>query len=232
MFLEIKDLKKYYGEKENRVCVLKGINLEIEKGSIVVVLGPSGSGKSTLLNIIGGLEKADEGRVTVEGRLISQEGDSQIAKYRRDLVGFIFQSYNLIPNLTVKENIELCQKLGDHSIDIHELIRLLGLADHKNKFPRHLSGGQQQRTAIARAIVKNPKLLLCDEPTGALDYETSKDTLRLLETVRKQYGTTILMVTHNEAIGKMADQIFKLSDGEIAREIRVEHPLSADEIEW
>ncbi len=232
MFLEIRDLKKYYGEKENRVCVLKGINLEIEKGSIVVVLGPSGSGKSTLLNIIGGLEKADEGRVTVEGRRISQEGDSQIAKYRRDLVGFIFQSYNLIPNLTVKENIELCQKLGDHSIDIHELIRLLGLTDHKNKFPRHLSGGQQQRTAIARAIVKNPKLLLCDEPTGALDYETSKDTLRLLETVRKQYGTTILMVTHNEAIGKMADQIFKLSDGEIAREIRVEHPLSADEIEW
>ena len=232
MFLEIRDLKKYYGEKENRVCVLKGINLEIEKGSIVVVLGPSGSGKSTLLNIIGGREKADEGRVTVEGRRISQEGDSQIAKYRRDLVGFIFQSYNLIPNLTVKENIELCQKLGDHSIDIHELIRLLGLTDHKNKFPRHLSGGQQQRTAIARAIVKNPKLLLCDEPTGALDYETSKDTLRLLETVRKQYGTTILMVTHNEAIGKMADQIFKLSDGEIAREIRVEHPLSADEIEW
>ncbi len=232
MFVEIKGLKKYYGEKENRVCVLKGIDLSIDKGSIVVVLGPSGSGKSTILNIIGGLETADAGQVTVDNTTISNTSSSKIAKYRRDTIGFIFQSYNLIPNLTVKENIELCQKLGDKAINIDELISLLGLSEHKDKFPRYLSGGQQQRTAIARAIVKNPKLLLCDEPTGALDYETSKDTLRLLETIRKKYNTTILMVTHNEAIGKMADKIFKISGGEIAKEIVVDNPLSVDEIEW
>lgn len=232
MFLEIKDLKKFYGEKENRICVLKGVNLSIEEGSIVVILGPSGSGKSTILNIIGGLEVPDNGTILINGKKIDNMKASNLGKYRRDMIGFIFQSYNLIPNLTVKENIELCQKLGDKAIDIDEVIDLLGLTEHKNKFPRYLSGGQQQRTAIARAIVKNPKLLLCDEPTGALDYETSKETLRLLETVRKKYGTTILMVTHNEAIGKMADKILKISGGEIAKEIVVENPLSVDEIEW
>lgn len=232
MFLEIKDLKKFYGEKENRICVLKGVNLSIEEGSIVVILGPSGSGKSTILNIIGGLEVPDNGTILINGKKIDNMKASSLGKYRRDMIGFIFQSYNLIPNLTVKENIELCQKLGDKAIDIDEVIDLLGLTEHKNKFPRYLSGGQQQRTAIARAIVKNPKLLLCDEPTGALDYETSKETLRLLETVRKKYGTTILMVTHNEAIGKMADKILKISGGEIAKEIVVENPLSVDEIEW
>lgn len=232
MFLEIKDLKKFYGEKENRICVLKGVNLSIEEGSIVVILGPSGSGKSTILNIIGGLEVPDNGTILINGKKIDNMKASNLGKYRRDMIGFIFQSYNLIPNLTVKENIELCQKLGDKAIDIDEVIDLLGLTEHKNKFPRYLSGGQQQRTAIARAIVKNPKLLLCDEPTGALDYETSKETLRLLEAVRKKYGTTILMVTHNEAIGKMADKILKISGGEIAKEIVVENPLSVDEIEW
>lgn len=232
MFLEINGLKKYYGEKGNRTCVLDGVDLMVEEGTIVVVLGPSGSGKSTILNVIGGLETADEGTVSVNGNIVSNIGAGKTAKYRRDMIGFIFQSYNLIPNLTVKENIELCQKLGDKSIDIDQLINLLGLEEHKNKFPRHLSGGQQQRTAIARAVIKNPKLLLCDEPTGALDYETSKDTLRLLETIRKKYGTTILMVTHNEAIGKMADKIFKISGGKIAKEIVVDNPLSADEIEW
>ena len=232
MFVEIKSLKKYYGEKENKISVLKGIDMTIDEGSIVVVLGPSGSGKSTILNIIGGLETPDEGSVVVDGKKISGKSSAEISRYRREMIGFVFQSYNLIPNLTVKENIEICQKLGDHVIDINELMKLLGLSEHKNKFPRHLSGGQQQRTAIARAIVKNPKLLLCDEPTGALDYETSKDTLRLLETIRKKYGTTILMVTHNEAIGKMADKIFRISGGEIAKEIRVENPQSVDEIEW
>lgn len=232
MFVEISNLKKYYGEKENRICVLKGISLKIEEGSMVVILGPSGSGKSTLLNIIGGLETADEGTVVVDGKEISGAGAAKAASYRRNTVGFIFQSYNLIPNLTVRENIELCQKLGDHKIDLNELIQLLGLEEHKHKFPRNLSGGQQQRTAIARAIIKNPKLLLCDEPTGALDYETSKETLRLLEAVRKKYGTTVLMVTHNTAIGKMADKIFQISDGEIAKEITVQNPLPADEIEW
>lgn len=232
MFIEVKNLKKYYGDGDNKICILKGMNFQIEKGSMVVVLGPSGSGKSTLLNLIGGLEEADEGSIIVDGNDITNAGKQKVAKYRRDTLGFVFQSYNLIPNLTVRENVELCQKLGDKSVDLNELLDMLGLSEQKNKFPRHLSGGQQQRTAIARAIVKNPKLLLCDEPTGALDYETSKETLRLLENVRKKYGTTMLVVTHNEAIGKMANKILKVSGGEIAKEIIVENPLPVDKIEW
>lgn len=232
MFLEVKNLKKFYGDGDSEICVLKGINFEIEKGSITVILGPSGSGKSTVLNIIGGLEEADEGEVIVDGRRLSTSTGKAAAKYRRDMLGFIFQSYNLIPNLTVRENIELCQKLGDGSVNLNDLLRMLNLEDQKNKFPRHLSGGQQQRTAIARAVIKNPKLLLCDEPTGALDYETSRDTLRVLEMIHKEFGTTILMVTHNEAIGGMADRIMKIRGGEVEENIVCDHPLSADEIEW
>lgn len=232
MFLEVKNVKKYYGDGDRKICVLKGVSFNVEKGAITVILGPSGSGKSTILNIIGGIETVDEGEVTVGGVKLSSEKEKNIAKFRRDKLGFIFQSYNLIPNLTVKENIELCQQLGDKSIDIDELLGLLDLSDQKCKFPRHLSGGQQQRTAIARAIIKNPELLLCDEPTGALDYERSKETLKVLEKVHKNYGTTILIVTHNEAIGKMADQILKVRGGEIAADIHCDSPLSADQIEW
>ena len=232
MFLEVNDLKKYYGNGDNRLCVLKGVSFQISEGNIGVILGPSGSGKSTILNLIGGLESVDEGKIIVNGKDISHISAKEMAQYRRDTLGFIFQSYNLIPNLTVKENIELCQKLGDKTIDLDELLRLLGLYEHKNKFPRHLSGGQQQRAAIARAVIKNPRLLLCDEPTGALDYQTSKDTLKLLSDIRERYGTTILIVTHNVAIGKMADKILNVSGGRIAKDIDVENPLSVDEIEW
>lgn len=232
MFLEVKNLKKYYKNGDSQICVLNGVDFNVEKGKLVVILGPSGSGKSTVLNLIGGLETADGGQIIVDGKAISNDKKSSVAKYRRDTLGFIFQSYNLIPNLTVKENIELCWKIGDKSLDVDEVIAFLGLTSQKNKFPRHLSGGQQQRTAIARAIVKNPKLLLCDEPTGALDYETSKDTLKLIEKIKKRYGTTVLIVTHNEAIGKMADRIIRVRGGEIISNIVVENPLSVDEIEW
>ena len=232
MFLKVKNLKKYYGNGDSQICVLNGVDFSVEKGELVVILGPCGSGKSTVLNLVGGLETADDGKIIVDGKSVSNEKKSSVARYRRDTLGFIFQSYNLIPNLTVKENIELCWKIGDKSLDIHEVIEFLGLTSHKNKFPRHLSGGQQQRTAIARAIVKNPKLLLCDEPTGALDYETSKDTLKLIERVKKRYGTTVLIVTHNEAIGKMADRIIRVRGGEIISNMEVENPLSVDEIEW
>ena len=232
MFLEVKNLKKYYGNGDSQICVLNGVNFSVKKGELVVILGPSGSGKTTVLNLIGGLETADDGEIIVDGKSVSSDKKKSVAKYRRDTLGFIFQSYNLIPNLTVKENIELCWKIGDRSVDIHEVLELLGLTAQKNKFPRHLSGGQQQRTAIARAIVKNPKLLLCDEPTGALDYETSRDTLKLIEKVRKKYGTTILIVTHNEAIGKMADRIIRVRGGEITSNTVVENPLHVDEIEW
>ena len=232
MFLEVKNLKKSYGDGDSKVNVLKGISFQIDQGEIAVILGPSGSGKSTILNLIGGLETPDGGEILVNGYNVGKGSEREIAKYRRDTLGFVFQSYNLIPNLTVKENIELCQKLGDRSVDMRELLHLLGLEAHQHKFPRHLSGGQQQRTAIARAIIKNPSMLLCDEPTGALDYETSKDTLRLLERVRKEYGTTILIVTHNEAIGKMANKILRVSGGELAKEIVCSNPLSVDDIEW
>lgn len=232
MFLKVNNLKKYYGNGDSQICVLKGVSFSIEKGELVVILGPSGSGKSTVLNLIGGLDTPDEGVITVDGKTIITNQKKDIAKYRRDTLGFIFQSYNLIPNLTVKENVEVCWKISDKSVDIDEVLDLLGLMPHKNKFPRHLSGGQRQRTAIARAIVKNPKLLLCDEPTGALDYETSIDTLKLIERVRKKYGTTILIVTHNEAIGKMADRVIRVRGGEITHNIVVEHPLSVEEMEW
>lgn len=232
MFLEVKNLKKYYGDGDYKRCILKGLNFSVKQGSIVVILGPSGSGKSTALNLIGGLEQLDEGDIVVDGRSLANCKKDDIAAYRRDLLGFVFQSYNLIPNLTVKENIEVCQKLGDGSVNLDEILNLLGLTEHKNKFPRHLSGGQQQRVAIARALIKNPKLLLCDEPTGALDYETSKETLKVLEMVNQRFGTTMLIVTHNEAISGMAHQVLKIREGVIATESFCEKPISADEIEW
>lgn len=232
MFLQVKNLKKYYGNGDSQICVLKGVSFSVEKGELVVILGPSGSGKSTVLNLIGGLDTPDEGEIIVDGKAIMTNQKKEIAKYRRDTLGFIFQSYNLIPNLTVKENVEVCWKISDKTINVDEVLELLGLTPHKNKFPRHLSGGQRQRTAIARAIVKNPKLLLCDEPTGALDYETSIDTLKLIEKVRETYGTTILIVTHNEAIGKMANRVIRVRGGEILHNTVIQNPICVDEMEW
>ena len=232
MFLEIKGIRKSFGTGDSRVDVLKGLNLEIEKGEFCVLLGPSGSGKSTLLNIIGGIDVADEGSIIIEGEQLEDMTEKKLSLYRRKHLGYIFQMYNLIPNLTVRENIEVGAYLSDRSLDVDELMRTLEIYEHRNKLPNQISGGQQQRTAIGRAIVKNPDILLCDEPTGALDYLTSKEILKLIETVNRKYGNTIIMVTHNDAIKDMADRVVKLHDGMIRKNYRNEHKLTAAELEW
>ena len=232
MFLEIKGIRKSFGTGDSRVDVLEGLNLEIEKGEFCVLLGPSGSGKSTLLNIIGGIDAADEGSIVIEGEQLENLTEKKLSLYRRKHLGYIFQMYNLIPNLTVRENIEVGAYLSDRSLDVDELMRTLEIYEHRNKLPNQISGGQQQRTAIGRAIVKNPDILLCDEPTGALDYRTSKEILKLIETVNRKYGNTIIMVTHNDAIKDMADRVVKLRDGMIRKNYRNEHKLTAAELEW
>lgn len=232
MFLEIKGIRKSFGTGDSRVDVLKGLNLEIEKGEFCVLLGPSGSGKSTLLNIIGGIDVGDEGSIIIEGEQLEDMTEKKLSLYRRKHLGYIFQMYNLIPNLTVRENIEVGAYLSDRSLDVDELMRTLEIYEHRNKLPNQISGGQQQRTAIGRAIVKNPDILLCDEPTGALDYRTSKEILKLIETVNRKYGNTIIMVTHNDAIKDMADRVVKLRDGMIRKNYRNEHKLTAAELEW
>ena len=232
MFLEIKQIKKSFGAGDSRVEVLKGIDLEIERGEFCVLLGPSGSGKSTLLNIIGGIDGADSGSITIDGERIEDMTEKKLSLYRRKHLGYIFQMYNLIPNLTVRENIEVGAYLSDKPLDVDELLHTLGIYEHQRKLPNQLSGGQQQRTAIGRAIVKNPDILLCDEPTGALDYNTSKDILRLIETVNQKYGNTIVMVTHNEAIKDMADRVVKLRDGMIRKNYTNEQKVPAMELEW
>ena len=232
MFLEIKQIKKSLGAGDSRVEVLKGIDLEIERGEFCVLLGPSGSGKSTLLNIIGGIDGADSGSITIDGERIEDMTEKKLSLYRRKHLGYIFQMYNLIPNLTVRENIEVGAYLSDKPLDVDELLHTLGIYEHQRKLPNQLSGGQQQRTAIGRAIVKNPDILLCDEPTGALDYNTSKDILRLIETVNQKYGNTIVMVTHNDAIKDMADRVVKLRDGMIRKNYTNEQKVPAMELEW
>ena len=232
MFLEIKQIKKSFGAGDSRVEVLKGIDLEIERGEFCVLLGPSGSGNSTLLNIIGGIDGADSGSITIDGERIEDMTEKKLSLYRRKHLGYIFQMYNLIPNLTVRENIEVGAYLSDKPLDVDELLHTLGIYEHQRKLPNQLSGGQQQRTAIGRAIVKNPDILLCDEPTGALDYNTSKDILRLIETVNQKYGNTIVMVTHNDAIKDMADRVVKLRDGMIRKNYTNEQKVPAMELEW
>lgn len=232
MFLEIKDLKKSYGDAENRTEVLKGISFSVEKGEICVLLGPSGSGKSTLLNIIGGIDTADDGYVSIQNEKTAEMKEKALTKYRRKHLGYVFQLYNLIPNLTVRENIEVGAYLSDKPLDIDDLLHTLGLYEHRNKMPNQLSGGQQQRCAIGRAIVKNPDILLCDEPTGALDFNTSKDILRLIEEVNEKYGNTILMVTHNDALKEMADRVIKFRDGKVRKDYRNEKRTPVDELDW
>ena len=232
MFLEIRGIKKSFGTGDSRVNVLKGLDLNIEKGEFCVLLGPSGSGKSTLQNIIGGIDGADEGSITIEGERLEDMTEKKLSMYRRKHLGYIFQMYNLIPNLTVRENIEVGAYLSEHPLDVDELLHTLGLYEHQRKLPNQLSGGQQQRTAIGRAIVKNPDILLCDEPTGALDYHTSKEILKLIETVNQRYGNTIIMVTHNDAIKDMADRVVKLRDGMIRKNYRNEVKIPAIDLEW
>lgn len=232
VFLEIKNIKKHFGEGGSRVEVLKGIDIEIEKGEFCVLLGPSGSGKSTLLNIIGGIDAADEGYISINGEKTADMNEKALTLYRRKHLGYIFQMYNLIPNLNIKENIEVGAYLSDNPLDVDDLLKTLGLYEHRHKLPNQLSGGQQQRTAIGRAIVKNPDILLCDEPTGALDYNTSKEILQLIEDVNKKYGNTIIMVTHNDAIKQMADRVVKLRDGMIRKNYLNETKLTAAELDW
>lgn len=232
MFLEIKDLKKGFGSGDSRTEVLRGIDFSVEKGEFCVLLGPSGSGKSTLLNIIGGIDEPDEGCISIDGEKTGDMKEKALTLYRRKHLGYVFQMYNLIPNLNVKENIEVGAYLSDKALDIDELLHTLGLYEHRHKLPNQLSGGQQQRTAIGRAIVKNPDILLCDEPTGALDYNTSKEILRLIEQVNQKYGNTIIMVTHNDAIKNMADRVVKLRDGQIRKNYLNESKVAADDLDW
>lgn len=231
MYLEVSGVKKSYGEGGSYVQVLKGINTGVEKGQMCVIQGTSGSGKSTLLNCIGGLDNMDSGSIKVDGTEIFGMTSDQLADYRRDNLGFIFQFYNLVPNLTVRENIQVCEYLTDDPLPMDDLIETLGLTEHQNKFPSQLSGGQQQRCAIARALVKNPKLLLCDEPTGALDSKTSRDILVLLEEINAKYGTTMLIVTHNNSIKNMVHKVIFIKDGLISREYENEVRVPASELE-
>ena len=232
MFIEINNVKKHYGEGDSRVDVLKGIDMQIEKGEICVLLGPSGSGKSTLLNIIGGIDEADEGYISINGEKTANMNERGLTEYRRKHLGYVFQMYNLIPNLNIRENIEVGAYLSDKPLNTEELLHTLGLYEHRHKLPNQLSGGQQQRCSIGRAIVKNPDILLCDEPTGALDYNTSKEILKLLEDINKKYGNTIIMVTHNDAIKNMADRVITLRDGVIRKNYKNENKITAAELEW
>ena len=232
MFLELNQIKKSFGSGENRVEVLKGIDLAVEKGEFCVLLGPSGSGKSTLLNILGGIDRADSGNILINGERMADMNEKALTLYRRRHLGYIFQMYNLIPNLTVRENIEVGAYLSRRPLDVDELLRLLGLWEHRAKLPNQLSGGQQQRTSIGRAIVKNPDILLCDEPTGALDYKTGKEILKLIETVNRKYGNTVIMVTHNDAIRLMADRVVRLRDGAIRSNETNAVKVPAQDLEW
>lgn len=231
-FLEISELKKAFGDGSTRQEVLRGVSFSVSKGEFCVLLGPSGSGKSTLLNIIGGIDSADSGYISINGDKLEELGEKQLTQYRRRHLGYVFQLYNLIGNLNVKENIEVGAYLSENPLDIDELLHTLGLYEHRYKLPNQLSGGQQQRVSIGRAIVKNPDILLCDEPTGALDYTTSKEILKLIEEINLKYGSTVIMVTHNEAIKDMADHVIKLRDGGVRSNRYNENKISASELEW
>ncbi|MGI6434192.1 MAG: ABC transporter ATP-binding protein [Syntrophomonadaceae bacterium] len=232
MFIDVANLKKSYTTGVIKTDVLRGIEMNLGKGEIGVILGPSGSGKSTLMNIIGGIDRGDSGKVTVDGTEISKLSDDDLTEYRREEVGFVFQFYNLVPNLTVGENIEVVSNISKSPLNVDEVLTAVEMLDKKHRFPRELSGGEQQRVSIARAIVKNPKLLLCDEPTGALDYQTSRSILKLLQVVNKKFGTTILMITHNAAIADMANKVFRLRSGEIVEASVNQTTVAAERIEW
>lgn len=231
MYLEVENMKKSYGQDGSYVQVLKGISTGVEKGQMCVIQGTSGSGKSTFLNCIGGLDTLDSGSIRVDGQEIGDMAPEALSDYRREYLGFIFQFYNLIPNLTVRENIQVCEYLSEQSLDMEELLETLGLTEHQNKFPSQLSGGQQQRCAIARALIKNPSLLLLDEPTGALDSKTSRDILILLEEINRKYGTTMLLVTHNNAIKDMVHKVIVIKDGQISKEYENKTRVPAAELE-
>lgn len=232
MQLKIENIHKSFGSGDSRTEVLKGISCTVDSGSICVLLGPSGSGKSTLLNIIGGIETADEGSISIGDDKIEGMSEKKLSLYRRKHLGYVFQAYNLVPDLTVKENIEVGAYLSDNPMNIDEILNLLGLWDHRNKMPNQLSGGQQQRTSIGRAVIKRPDILLCDEPTGALDYQTSKDILKLIEEVNRTCGNTVVMVTHNDALKHMADRVIRLRDGAVRSDKINETKVAAADLDW
>ncbi|MDO4806846.1 MAG: ABC transporter ATP-binding protein [Coriobacteriales bacterium] len=231
-FLKIDGLQKNYGEGDARVEVLRSISCEASRGEICMLFGPSGSGKSTFLNLVGGLEPADSGSIWINGNEITSLGSRELVEYRRRELGFIFQFYNLVPDLTIRENIEVTQFLSEDPLPVDDLLHSLGLWEHRSKFPNQVSGGQQQRCAIGRALVKNPSLVLADEPTGALDYHTSKEILALMERINHEYGCTMVIVTHNDALRHMAHHILRLRDGELVEDVRNERVLSVSQIEW
>ena len=230
--IEVRNLYKLYRVGDEFVRALDGVDFEIYEGEFCAIVGTSGSGKSTLLNIIGGIDEADSGSIVIEGEKIEDMNEKTLTRYRRKHLGYVFQMYNLIPNLNIKENIEVGAYLSDNPLDVDSLLKSLGLYEHRHKLPNQLSGGQQQRTAIGRAVVKNPDILLCDEPTGALDYHTSKEILKLLEDVSRKYGNTVVMVTHNDALQNMADRVVKLRDGKIRKNFVNETKIPAAELEW
>ena len=232
MFIEISGIKKSFGEAENKTEVLKGIDLTIEKGEICVLLGPSGSGKSTLLNIIGGIDNADSGYISISGEKTADMNEKALSLYRRKHLGYIFQMYNLIPNLNIKENVEVGAYLSENPLDVDEILKTLGLYEHRHKLPNQLSGGQQQRTAIGRAIVKNPDILLCDEPTGALDYVTGKQILQLLQDCCRIDGMTVIVITHNLALTPMADKVIHINSSKVTGIEINENPVPIEKIEW
>lgn len=232
MYLQLKDIHKSFGNQGNRTEVLKGITCSIAKGDMAVLLGPSGSGKSTLLNIVGGIDTMDSGSIQIGNQIVETMKEKELTEYRRNHLGYVFQTYNLIPNLTVKENIEVGAYISEYPLDLNETIKRLGLWEHRDKLPSQLSGGQQQRTSIGRAIIKNPSVLLCDEPTGALDYHTSKEILQLIQDINEKIGNTIILVTHNEAIAKMSDVILYLHDGQLLRSEKNAHKHKAGELKW
>ena len=231
MFIDIKDARKHYGDGETLVNALDGVSLSLGEGKIYVILGPSGSGKSTLLNMIGGLDSLDSGEITISGRNISRSDKKKMTDYRREDVGFVFQFYNLIPDLTVQENIQVVADIAKQPMDIEEVMKALDIDKYKNRFPKELSGGQQQRVAIARALIKNPKILLCDELTGALDSKSSRNVLKFIEKVNEQFKTTIIIITHNEAIANMADTVIRIKDGQVASCTNNGNKRSAEELE-
>lgn len=231
MFIQMNNVRKSYGKGENTVHALDGIELALEQGKIYVILGPSGSGKSTLLNMMGGLDSLDEGSITVDGKEISRLKSGELTKYRKTDVGFVFQFYNLLPDLTVKENIQVVEDIAKDPLPIDEVMKAVDIEKYKDRFPNELSGGQQQRVAIARAIIKNPKLLLCDELTGALDSKTSRSVLEFVEKVNRQFGTTVAIITHNEAIAGMADGIIRIKDGKVSLSKANENKIPAKQLE-
>ena len=231
-YIEFKDVNKIYGEKESEIHALVNTSFQIEKSELVVILGPSGAGKTTALNILGGMDNATTGEVIIDGNNITHYNKKQLTRYRRNDIGFVFQFYNLIQNLTALENVELATKICKDHFDPKEILKSVGLENRMNNFPSQLSGGEQQRVAIARAIAKNPKILLADEPTGALDYMTGKQILKLLKQIQQERGVTVIIITHNSAIAPMADKVIKFKNGQVEDITINEKPLPVDEIEW